>query len=96
LGVASAIGTFFTLETVINMLVAAIILVQSIAQIAALTVLRHRQPALRRPYRMFLYPLPSMVALAGWLYVYYASGKLMMLLSLGWLALGGIAFMIWA
>jgi amino acid transporter len=96
MGIVTALGTFLTLETVIMMLTAAIVLVQSIAQIAALTVLRRRQPNLRRPYRMFLYPLPSLIALAGWGYVYAASGVKMILLSLAWVALGVIAFGVWA
>lgn len=96
LGAASAACTFFSLESVINMLIAAMILVQSLAQVVALTVLRRRQPGLRRPYRMFLYPLPSLVAMVGWIYVYAASGKWIILLSLGWLAVGCVAFLIWA
>jgi amino acid transporter len=96
MGIASAIGTFFSLDTVINMLMAAIILIQALAQIVALTVLRHRQPKLRRPYRMWLYPLPSIIAFAGWTYIYWASGWKMMLLSVAWFLLGVIAFLIWA
>jgi hypothetical protein len=34
-------------------------------QAVALTVLRRRQPGLRRPYKQWLYPLPSLAALAG-------------------------------
>src|SRR3989440_9495052 len=52
--VITAIGSFFTLTTVINMLIAVIVLIQGIGQVAALTVLRRRQPNLRRPYRMWL------------------------------------------
>ncbi len=96
MGAVTAICTFFDLTTVINMLVAVTVLVQSIAQIAAVTVLRKRQPNLRRPYRMFAYPLPSLIALVGWIYVYYASGRTVILLSLGWVGLGVIAFLIWA
>ena len=32
-------------------------------------VLRHRQPELRRPFRMWLYPLPPLAALAGFVYI---------------------------
>jgi amino acid transporter len=119
MGVVTAIGSLFDLTTVINMLFSVTFLVQAVAQIVALTVLRARQPTLRRPYRMLWYPLPSIVALIGWLYVFIASGWPMLLdspdaqsadganlwssvalapgtLSLGWLALGVIAFLIWA
>ncbi len=96
MGMVTAVGAFFDLTTVINMLMAVTVLVQSVAQIAALSILRRRQPALRRPYRMFAYPLPSLIALAGWIYLYQAAGRTIVLLSLAWLALGVAAFLVWA
>jgi amino acid transporter len=96
MGVVTAAGAFFDLTTVINMLVAVAVLLQSVAQIAALTVLRRRQPELRRPYRQWLYPLPSLLALVGWLYVYYATDRLSQFMSTAWIALGVVAFLIWA
>jgi amino acid transporter len=94
--VITAIGSFFNLATVINMLIAVIVLIQGIGQVAALVVLRRRQPNLKRPYRMWLYPLPLIIALVGWVYVYYSSGLLPILLSLAWVAAGVVAFLIWA
>jgi APA family basic amino acid/polyamine antiporter len=35
-------------------------------------VLRYRQPDLPRPFRMWLYPLPALLAIAGFLYVLLA------------------------
>jgi amino acid transporter len=96
MGVITAIGSFFDLTTVINMLLAVSILIQSVAQVIALTVLRRRQPNLRRPYREWLYPIPSLIALIGWIYVYYSSGWLPIVLSLIWIIAGVIAFGIWA
>jgi amino acid transporter len=96
MGIITAIGTLFTLTDVISMLTAVFVLVQSVAQIVAVTVLRRRQPDLRRPYKMTLYPLPSLIALAGWLYIYKSAGAKPILLSLGWLAAGVVAFLIWA
>jgi amino acid transporter len=96
MGVITAIGSFFDLSTVINMLIAVIVLIQGIGQVVALMVLRYRQPELRRPYHMWLYPVPGLIALIGWVYVYYASGWQPILLSLGWLVIGAVAFLIWA
>jgi amino acid transporter len=96
MGVITAVGSLLDLTTVINMLTTVAVLVQSIAQIAALTVLRRRQPELRRPYRQWLYPVPSLVALAGWIYVYYSATALSILLSLAWIVGGAVAFLIWA
>jgi amino acid transporter len=96
MGVITAIGSLFTLTDVISMLTAVFVLIQSVAQVVAVTVLRRRQPTLRRPYRMWLYPLPSIVALVGWLYIYKSAGLKPVLLSLAWLLAGGVAFLIWA
>jgi amino acid transporter len=96
MAVIMAIGSMFSLGDVINSLTAVMVLVQALAQIAALTVLRKRQPALKRPYKMTLYPLPSFLALFGWLYIYINAGRRPIELSLAWLALGILAFLIWA
>jgi amino acid transporter len=96
MGVITAIGSLFTLTDVISMLTTAFVLVQSVAQVVALTVLRKRQPNLPRPYKMWLYPLPSIVALAGWVYIYQAAGLKPILLSLAWLAVGVVAYLLWA
>lgn len=94
--VITAIGSLFNLATIISMLTAVIVIVQALGQVAAVIVLRRRQPDLRRPYRMWLYPLPAILALVGWLYAYYASGALSIWLSLGWVAAGIVAFLLWA
>ncbi|GAA0599453.1 APC family permease [Kutzneria viridogrisea] len=96
LGVVTAIGSLFDLSTVINMLTAVIVIVQSVAQIAALVVLRRRQPGLTRPYKMWLYPVPAVIALLGWAFLYYSAGQLAILMSLGWLVVGIAAFLGWA
>jgi amino acid transporter len=96
MGVVTAIGTFFDLSEVINMLLAATIIVQSIAQIAALVTLRKRQPGLRRPYRQWLYPVPCVIALFGWIYVYVSASTLSLVLSGLWIAAGLVVFLVWA
>ncbi|HEX3789519.1 MAG TPA: APC family permease [Pseudonocardiaceae bacterium] len=96
LGVITAVGSLFTLTTVINMLTAVIVIVQSVAQIVALVVLRRRQPDLPRPYRQWLYPVPAIVALIGWVYIYKSDGTEEILLSLAWLVVGIVAFGVWA
>jgi amino acid transporter len=96
MGAITAAGSFFTLTTVINVLLAVFVIVQAVAQIVALTVLRRRQPNLPRPYRQWLYPLPSLVALGGWIYVYTSSGSTPIIFSLVILAAGLLAFVVWA
>ena len=89
------------LSVLISLLTTVMIIIQSLAQIVAVPVLRKRQPNLRRPYKMILYPLPTIVAGAGWLLMYLWSDKANpgvhpIEWSLAWLALGGVAYLIWA
>jgi amino acid transporter len=96
MGVVTAVCCFFDLTQIINALMAVSIVVQFMGQIVALTVLRKRQPNLRRPFRQLMYPLPSIIAFIGWAYVLYSSGWTAIELAIGWIALGIIAFLIWA
>ena len=96
MGAVCAVACFFTLTTVINGLIALVIWVQFIGQIAAVTILRRKQPGLVRPYRQWLYPVPSLIALVGWIYIFKSSGWSAIRLALGWTILGLVAFLIWA
>ncbi|MGB6522198.1 MAG: amino acid permease [Candidatus Cybelea sp.] len=92
-GALSLIASFFTLDQVIACLIAGIVLIQGVAQIVALALLRRRSPA---PFRMPLYPFPAIVALVGWLWAFVASGTVAILLGLGWLFAGSIVYLITA
>ncbi|MEV5714865.1 APC family permease [Amycolatopsis mediterranei] len=93
MGAITIVGSLFTLTEVINAAVATLVIIQSLAQVAAIVVLRRRQPNLRRPYRQWLYPAPTIIALVGWVYIYKSADWLSIWLSLGWIALGAIAYL---
>jgi hypothetical protein len=61
---------------------AVFVIIQGIAQVVALTVLRRVRPDLERPYKMWLYPLPSLIALVGWGYIYISSGHTPIIFSI--------------
>ncbi|WP_053957980.1 APC family permease [Sulfobacillus thermosulfidooxidans] len=96
MGGFTAIFSFFSLSAIINALMAISIVVQFIGQVIALTLLRIKQPELHRPFRQWLYPLPSLVAFIGWIYVFVSSGWPAIRLALIWTVLGLIAFVVWA
>ncbi|WP_086845804.1 APC family permease [Amycolatopsis kentuckyensis] len=96
MGAITIIGSLFTLTTVINAAVATLVIIQSLAQVAAIVVLRRRQPNLRRPYRQWLYPVPTIIALIGWVYIYKSAEWLSIGLSLGWIAIGAVAYLVYA
>jgi amino acid transporter len=96
IGVISIICSFFSLGMVIDALVTTRILVQFIGQIFAVTLLRRREPRMERPYRMWLYPVPSFVALVGWIFIFATSDWSIILFGLGTLALGALFFLVWS
>jgi APA family basic amino acid/polyamine antiporter len=73
LGAVAVVAAFFPLDVVISALITTRVLVQFIAQILALPLLR-RLPAQQRPYRMWLYPVPAVIAFIGWSYIFVTSG----------------------
>ncbi len=95
-GGLTLLWTFFDLENVIKALLATRILVQFVGQIVGLFLLRRMQPERPRPFRIWFAPLPCGLALAGWLYVYAASGRQFVLPSLLTLLAGAAAFLLWS
>jgi amino acid transporter len=96
LGVISILAGFVSLGMVIDALITTRILVQFIGQIGAVTLLRRREPDLPRPYRMWLYPLPSLVALLGWIFIFATTPPTVIAFGLGALVLGIVCFAAWS
>jgi amino acid transporter len=69
LGLVAAAFCFFSLQQVITMLVITRILLQFFLQQVGVMVLRVQRPELERPFRIPLYPLPPLVAMAGFVFI---------------------------
>jgi len=69
LALVAAVACFFSLADVIAALVVIRITLQFLVQAIGLIVLRVRRPDLPRPFRMWLYPVPALVASAGFLFI---------------------------
>jgi amino acid transporter len=96
IGTLAIISSFFSLGLVIEALITTRILVQFIGQISGLILLRKRAPNLDRPYRMWFYPLPALLALIGWLFVFATADKRIILFGLAMLAAGIFVFLAWS
>jgi amino acid transporter len=94
IGISSAVACLLTLDVVINALIVIQVLVQFMAQVIAVTLIRRNRPDIARPYRMPLYPLTSVIAFMGWLYILIASGLPYILAGTGLLTLGIIAYLL--
>ena len=88
--------SFFSLQDVITALITTRILEQFIGQIVGLMLLRRRQPERPLPFRMWLYPLPCLVALGGWSYMYLSARPPFIFLGLGTQAAGAGVFFLWS
>lgn len=72
LAAAAAFFCFFSLADVIAAMVVIRLLLQFLTQHIGVLYLRRSQPDLPRPFRLWLYPLPPLAALAGFTYILLA------------------------
>ncbi len=72
LGAVAMLFCFLRLADVIAALVVIRILLQFIVQSVGVMVLRRRRPEMPRPFRMWLYPLPALLAIAGFTFILLA------------------------
>jgi amino acid transporter len=96
IGAVSAAACLFDLLTVIEALLTSRILIQFVGQIVAVFYVRTR-PELRARlrFRMPLFPVPALLALTGWLYVFGTTGWRTQAYGVATLAAGALAFAIW-
>ena len=72
LGIVAMLFCFLRLADVIAALVVIRIMLQFIVQAVGVMVLRKRRPEMPRPFRMWLYPLPALMAIAGFTFILLA------------------------
>lgn len=94
MGGLSILAGMWDLDKVIAALLTSRILIQFIAQIFAVHYLR-QNPGHVRPFRMWLYPVPSVIAFIGWSYIFLTSGWSYAGFGLLTLAVGAAAYWLW-
>ncbi len=95
-GGVTCIASLFNLDFIIAATLSSRILIQFLGQIAGLTILRKTAPDMKRPFKMWLYPIPSIVAFVGFSYIFISSGIEAISLGLAWLVTGVGFFLFWA
>jgi APA family basic amino acid/polyamine antiporter len=68
IGVLSAIACWLSLATLIAALVILEKIARDIGQAVAVILIRRHRPEIKLPFKMWLYPLPSVIALVGWIF----------------------------
>lgn len=95
-GVGFVFSLLFRLGEVISAILAMRILIQFVGQAVGLVLLRRRRGTTGLPFRMPLYPLPVVVAIAVWLLIFWSTGPTFMLSGLAVIATGVVAFSLWS
>ena len=83
---------FFTLGQLVTWLIQVQILLQFIWQCAGVILLRRYRPDVPKPFRMWLYPLPALVSLAMWMYIFLSAPAAGVLFSVAFLAAAVAAY----
>lgn len=94
IGGTASLACLMELEALVKALIVIQVLIQSLALVVAVTLIRRMRPEIDRPFRMWLYPLPSIVAFAGWFYIFVTSG-LAFIAAAGALLLAGVVAFRW-
>jgi amino acid transporter len=94
LGIIASVFSLGRLPDVIGSLVATRVLIQYLPQAIGFFVLRFREPALQRPFRMWFYPIPGIISILGWLYILGTSAPKAILFAAVIFVLGSVAFFV--
>jgi len=95
-GAIVVVCCFFQLQVLVEAAVTIRIPMQFMSQILALHVLRKSRPDLKLPFRMWLYPIPSMIAMAGWAFLLVTSSRTQLLVVFLVFVSGCLAFALWS
>jgi amino acid transporter len=94
LGLIAAVFSLGKLPDVIGSLVATRVLIQYLPQAIGLFVLRFRAPDMKRPFRMWLYPVPGIISILGWLYILSTAAMKSLIFAAGVLVAGSAIFLV--
>lgn len=92
--VLTSVFCFFPLKIVVDSAVTVRILIQFTGQIVGLHVLRKTRPDVALPFRMWCYPIPSLLALSGWMFILATSAREALIVTAVVTVSGVIVFLI--
>ena len=96
MGGLSAVACLFSLADLISVLIVVQTMLQFMGQCVAVMLLRRRSAAAPNVFRMPLYPLPVIVALAGWSYIVLSSNPKHIAIGLGMAVVGTAIYLVQA
>ena len=94
-GLAFLFSVKLNLQTTIVGILAVRLIVQFIGQAAGVMLLRRRWGPERFPFKMWLYPVPAVLTMIGWFWLFWRTGPVRKW-GLLQIALGVVAFLVWS
>jgi amino acid transporter len=91
-GAVSIPFCFFSLGQLVSWLIQVQILLRFIWQCVAVMLLRRYRPDIPQPFTMWLYPLPALLSLALWLYIFFTGPREGIVFSFAFLGMTVIAY----
>ena len=96
LGVVASLACLLRLADLIAALVVIRIMLQFLVQAVGLLLLRKTRPDFPRPYRMWLYPIPAVLAICGFVFILFSRPDFLKEVRYGTLLLlAGLAIYFW-
>src|SRR5213082_4251883 len=93
-GLALLFSVILNLQTAIVGILAVRLIVQFVGQAVGVMLLRRRWSSDKFPFKMWLYPVPAVLTMIGWLWLFWRTGA-----ARKWgllqIALGVVAFLVW-
>ena len=74
-GLAFIFSFLFKMKHAIDGILAMRILIQFVAQAIGVVLLRNRKGSSHLPFKMWLYPLPVVISVLIWLYIFFSTGQ---------------------
>lgn len=93
---AFVFSLLFKLREVITAIIVMRILIQFVGQSVGVIYLRYKKDAPVLPFKMWAYPLPAVLGIVVWLFIFFSSGLTYILGACGITLVGVIIFLLWS
>ena len=91
-GLAFIFSLMFKMKEVITAIIVMRILIQFVSQAVGIIAWHYRKPAEPRPFKMPFFPVPAVLSIIIWLFIFFASGWAYIAFAIGIIAVGLVLF----
>lgn len=91
---AFVFSLLFKMKEVITAIVIVRILIQFVSQAAGVIAWHYRKPKEERPYKMPLFPIPAIISIILWLFIFFSSDPWYILAALGVILSGSLLYLL--